>query len=139
MGSFILINFYIQFFDIESYTPHKTFYQLESFNYHQFTKRIKDALPDKPLTLFLASIPDAYLDLKNNTKYKLYQAIDPNYPISESEYKKALDQSDYIIYTWLPHDLLASYVYSFGLNNINIQAGGYNVTIAELKPKNQRN
>ena len=156
VGFLLIFNLYFQFLYIDSYTPQRPFWKLKSFNYHQFTTQVKDALtptfqvnptprvgPDSPgvkseVTLFLASIPDPSFDLKD--QFKIYQAIDPNYPIDEGEYKKTLDQSDYVLYTWLPHDFLAYYLQNNTEELIPIvQPEGYSLTIAKLKPKSQRN
>ena len=136
---FICINIYLQFFNIGFYTPSVNFTELDSFDYHRFTDEIKNNLPKEPTTIFLSSIPDPYLDLKTDPNYTLYQAIDPNYPLDLKDYQKTLDESDYIIYTWLPHDFLAQYLVSNTSKVIQVgQNGGYQATLVKLKPKGQR-
>lgn len=136
---FITINIYLQFFNIGFYSPALNFTQLGNFNYHQFTDEIKSHLPESSVTLFLASIPDPYLDLKKNPNFTLYQAIDPNYPIDELDYQKTLDSSDFVIHTWIPHPFLAEYLANNTLRVVPIgQEGGYSATLVQLKPRGQR-
>ena len=94
---------------------------------------------DVECTIFLSTVPDLYLALKENPQYSLKHAIDPNYPINEENYKKVLDQTDIIIYTWLPHEFLANYVTINAQSVIPVeQPGGYGAFIVKLKPKDQR-
>ena len=134
----LIINIYIQFFEIGFYTPTANLLSIQVFDYHQFTYEIKNSLPDKPITIFLSSIPDPSLDLMQNPNYKLYQAIDPHFPLDEIRYKQALDESDYIIYTWFPHEFLAVYAKENAESTYEVFSGGYGATILKLKPKNQR-
>ena len=66
------------------------------------------------------------------------QAIDPDYPVDEEKYKSDLNQADYVIYTWLPHDFLASYVQINAETIVNIEGGGYGVNVAKLKSREKR-
>lgn len=139
IGFFILINIYLQFFYIDSYIPRQTVFTIGSFDYHHLTNQIKDYLPKKPECIFLSAIPDPYLDLKDIPYYKLYQAIDPHYPVSKKEYKEVLDGCDFIIYSWLPHEFLSEYVQNNTERWIHLsQPNGYSLTIARLKSKEER-
>lgn len=111
-----------------------------SYDYHDFSKRIIDVLPkDKPVTLFLSATPDPYFDLKKLNNFKFYLAAAPYTPISNSEYKKILDSSDYLILTWVPHQFLADYINqnSDSITNVG-QPNGYSAAVVKLKPKDDR-
>lgn len=143
IGFLIFSDLYLQFGKIDYYTPPLAFWQLSSFNYHELTaeieKYITPGVDGRKTTLFLASIPDPYLDLRLNSHYRLYQAIDPNYPVDEEDYKKTLDSTDFVIFTWFPHDYLAYYVQTNAEKITTVTGGGYGVNVARLKERDQRN
>ncbi|MDO8638128.1 MAG: hypothetical protein Q7R43_01015 [Candidatus Daviesbacteria bacterium] len=111
----------------------------QNYNYHVFTKNIIKTLPNQKLNIFIASVPDPYFDLLKLNLYNFYEAPDPYFPISESAYKKVLDDSDFAIVTWIPHKLLAKYIEDN--KDIIIPVGqidGYQAIIIKFIPRDKR-
>lgn len=112
----------------------------QNFDYHDFTRRLVDYLPkDGQISTFIAATPDPYFDLKETGRFKILEAGDPNFPISDQSYKQALDSVDYLILTWVPHQLLADYINKNSEDKIIIsQPKGYSALVVKLKPKQDR-
>lgn len=117
----------------------------QSYNYHEFTKIINDSLikeeagkNNRSIGIFVASVPDPYFDLKASNR-SFYEAVDPDFPITDSSYKKILDSSDYLVLNWIPHKFLATYTNNNADKFIPInQSNGYSAVLVKLKPKDQR-
>ncbi|HBL52318.1 MAG: hypothetical protein A3D24_04255 [Candidatus Blackburnbacteria bacterium RIFCSPHIGHO2_02_FULL_39_13] len=112
----------------------------KNYNYHQFSNEIAEKLPkNKNLTLFLSAAPDPYFDLVKNSQYRIYEMVSPSAPLSDSLYKKLLDSTDYIIFTWIPHQYLADYINKNKEEFIHVgQEDTYQATIVKLKPLKDR-
>lgn len=143
----IFSHFFIQFLNNDSIgiTGHnnKSVFTSTNYDYHDFTRRIVEKLPtsspDKTIGVFISATPNPYFDLKKYQHLKFYEAADPYFPISEPAYKNVLDSSDYIIYTWIPHQFLADYI---NKNTERVSAvsqpDGYSAAVVKLKPKEKR-
>jgi len=110
----------------------------DSYNYHQFTKSISEKLPQKA-TIFLATIPDPYFDLKRqkNKNFQLYQF--PTVPVSDKAYKKLLDSVDYLILNMMPDKRVETYMNKYTAKKIDIgKSGQFSAIIFQLVPKNKR-
>lgn len=110
----------------------------DSYDYHQFTKLITNNLPSKA-TIFLATIPDPYFDLKQqqNSNFRLYEF--PTVPVSDRAYKKLLDSTDYLILNMMPDKRLENYMNKYTAEKIVIgQSGQFSTTIFKLLPQNKR-
>lgn len=109
-------------------------------DYHDFAQQINNNLPqDKKINIFIASFPDPYFDLRKNPNFTFYEAPDPNFSLSEENYKKTLDQSDYVMLTWIPHNFLIDYLNKNTETKIVIkQDNGYSGLLIKLVSKDKR-
>jgi hypothetical protein len=110
----------------------------DSYDYHRFTKSIIDNLPQKA-SIFLATIPDPYFDLKQekNKNFQLYEF--PTVPISDKAYKKLLDSVDYLILNMMPDKRLENYMNKYTAKKIDIsQPNQFSAIIFKLVPHNKR-
>lgn len=135
LGSIMIVAFFL---------IHTSFYltilnnvRINHYNYHQFVNYIRMHLPYKA-SIFIASFPDPYMDLKNEKSLNLYEF--PTVPVNDKSYKELLDGVDYIILSgWIPDFRVKKYIESnqqtsFTINHKN----GYKSTIIKLKPLKER-
>lgn len=139
----IICNLNIQFFNNNSLAMTNSkitsVFKSQKYDYHIFTKSISEILPKQKSGIFLSSTPDPYFDLIKFNLYHFYEAPDPSFPISESAYRKVLDDSDYAIITWIPHKLLAEYIENNKEKIIPVgQTDGYQAIIIKFVPKDKR-
>lgn len=111
-----------------------------SFDYHDFGKRLIEYLPqNKEVSVFIAATPDPYFQLIKTGRFKVLEAADPDFPITDEHYKKALDSVDYIILTWIPHRFLSDYINrNMAENAVVGQQSGYKAIVIKLKPQAER-
>jgi hypothetical protein len=110
----------------------------KSYDYHQFTKSINDNLLPKT-SIFLATIPDPYFDLKQqkNKNFQLYEF--PTVPISDKTYKKLLDSVDYLILNMMPDKRLENYMRKYAVDKTEIkQPSQFSTTIYKLINRKKR-
>ncbi len=110
----------------------------DSYDYHRFTKSISDKLPSKA-TIFLATIPDPYFDLKQqkNKHFQIYEF--PTVPVSDRAYKKLLDSTDYLILNMMPDKRVENYMNKYTDNKTVIgQPGQFSTIIFKLVTRNKR-
>lgn len=96
-GAGILLLFILAFFPIGwyQYITYQENYAAYEFDYHLFSERISLLLPKKDKTIFLATIPDPYFDLRRRDRNKFIEYL--NMDIDDKEYVKTLDEADYMV------------------------------------------
>ncbi len=144
----VIANLNIQFFNNDNLaitdSGKRSLWSTSSYSYHQYTAAIENYLmkeipPDKKAGIFISATPDPYFDLKNNPNLRFYETADPYFPIDPVKYKKVLDSTDYIIFTWIPHQILADYINKNVTEKVLVgQQNGYSVVVAKLKPLSER-
>lgn len=145
LASLIPLNYLnLQFFNNDNFgitrSGLNSIWDSKFYNYHNFTKKIVENIPkDKKISIFITSTPDPYFDLEQLDSLTLYETVGPGYNIADENYKKALDASDYVISTWVPHQFLVDYLNSNTAEKIFIgDPGEYQAILFKLKPRSDR-
>lgn len=84
-----------------------TTYGQTSFRYHAFTAAIAPYIPNKS-TVFLAVIPDLYMDYQNKKSLTIYEF--PTVPVDPAKYRALLDSVDIVVTNFTPDPILAEYL-----------------------------
>lgn len=102
------------------------------FSYHSYVSAIKNNIP-KGSSVFLASVPDPYFDLRNDPSLELYE-VPPVY-IPEENYLRLLSQMDSVVYNLAPNAILESYITKNqkGVVSIGLLGDPYQTDIVTLR------
>lgn len=138
--SFIIIQFFNNNNLAVTRPENRSIFSTRNYDYHKLTAEIIENLPkDKKTHIFIAAFPDPYFDLLKNPNFTIYEAPDPTFPLSEENYKRTLDQSDYIVLTWMPHKFLDDYINKNIESKIEIGTpDSYYAVLVKLLPKDKR-
>lgn len=148
---FILANINIQFFNNDNLMlnspERKSFIDARSSNYHELAKLISATLLSQkilyhqktPTKIYMSVTPDPYFDLKEFPQFEFQEVLAPLFPLSNRQYKKILDDSDYVVYNWISDKFFDNYIkYNTAEKLIVSQSYGYFAIIIRLVPKEAR-
>lgn len=132
----IIIIFCIIVFSANSFFTVVKIQNSKNADYYAYTGQINQYIPNNA-TIFLATIPDPYFGLLQRPGISIIEF--PTVPISSLEYKRLLDQSDYVIVNFMPDIRISQYVNKYAVKITQTTTANEYVTfVVQLAPKNKR-